>query len=184
MNDLMNPEMNSDPRYPIGKLSPVVALSTQARAAAIQSIAATPKHLAAAVQGLSEHQLDTPYREGGWTVRQTVHHVADSHIQAFSRIRKALTEDWPAVTPYKENLWSELTDSRTLPVEISLRLLDALHTRWVVLLRSIDVADWSNRGYMHPVNGKQNLDQMTALYAWHGLHHTAHITRLRERMGW
>lgn len=176
--------MNSDPRYPIGKLLPVAVLSPQAREAAIQIIEDVPQHLAAAVHGLSESQIDTPYRDGGWTVRQTVHHVADSHIQAFARTRKALTEDWPDVTPYKENLWSELADSRTLPVDISLRLLDALHTRWTVVLRSIADADWSRRGYMHPVNGKQTLDQIAALYAWHGRHHTAHITTLRERMGW
>ncbi len=184
MNHPINSEMKPDRRYPIGKFSPIEGLSAEARSAAIETIAGVPKYLAAAVHGLSEQQIDTPYREGGWTVRQTVHHVADSHIQGFSRTRKALTEDWPAATPYKENLWSELADSRTLPVEISLQLLEALHTRWVVLLRSIDSDDWSSRGYMHPANGRQTLDQIAALYSWHGRHHTAQITALRERMGW
>lgn len=176
--------MNTDPRYPIGKFSRVETLSPAERAAAIDAIAELPQKLRAAVRGLSEKQIDTPYRDGGWTVRQTVHHVADSHAQASGRMRKALTEDWPAIVPYKENLWAELADSRSAPAEVSLQLLDSLHTRWVAILRSLKDADWSTRGYMHPENGRQSVEQAMALYAWHGRHHTAHITSLRERMGW
>lgn len=176
--------MNTDPRYPIGKFARVESLSAAERAAAIDAIDELPQKLRAAVRGLSEKQIDTPYRDGGWTVRQTVHHVADSHSQASGRMRKALTEDWPAVVPYKENLWAELADSRSVPAEVSLQLLDSLHTRWVAILRSLKDADWSTRGYTHPENGRQSLEQAAALYAWHGRHHTAHITSLRERMGW
>lgn len=176
--------MNPDPRYPIGKFARVETLSPAERAAAIDAIAEMPQKLRAAVRGLTEQQIDTPYRDGGWTMRQTVHHVADSHGQASGRIRKALTEEWPPVLPYKENLWAELADSRTLPVEISLQQLDSVHTRWVAILRSLKDADWSTRGYMHPENGRQSIEQAVALYAWHGRHHTAHVTSLRERMGW
>ncbi len=153
--------------------------------AAIQSLSELPQKLRAAVRGLSESQLDTPYREGGWTVRQTVHHVADSHMQATGRVRMALTEDWPMVAPYEEALWAELPDARTLPVEISLQLLDcAFRPAGSALLRSLEPADWTTRGYTHPQNGQQSLEQIAALYAWHGRHHTAQITALRERMGW
>ena len=176
--------MNNDLRHPIGKFVRPATLTQQEREEAIQNIAQLPKKLRAAVAGLSESQLDTPYREGGWTVRQTVHHVADSHMQATARVRLALTEDWPAITPYKENVWAELEDARTLPVEVSLQLLDSLHTRWVTLLRSLDESAWSKRGYKHPESGNQTIEQVAALYAWHGRHHTAHITSLRERMGW
>lgn len=176
--------MNTDLRYPIGKFARPDTLSQQQRDQALQSIAELPKKLRAAVAGLSESQLDTPYREEGWTVRQTVHHVADSHMQACSRVRSALTEDWPLVIPYEETFWAELDDARTLPAEISLQLLDSLHTRWVTLLRSLDDSSWSKRGYKHPESGNQTVEQVAALYAWHGRHHTAHITSLRERMGW
>lgn len=176
--------MNTDPRYPIGKFSRVDTLSAAERAAAVDAIAELPRKLRAAVHGLTEHQIDTPYRDGGWTVRQTVHHVADSHSQASERMRKALTEEWPAIVPYKENLWAEMIDSRTLPVELSLQMLDALHTRWVAALRALKDSDWSTRGYTHPENGRQSLEQAVALYAWHGRHHTAHISSLREQMGW
>lgn len=176
--------MTPDPRYPIGKFARPASLSSQERSAAVEAIAELPRKLRAAVDGLSEAQLDSPYREGGWSVRQTVHHVADSHMQASGRVRMALTEDWPTITPYKENLWAELPDARTQPVEISLRLLDAIHTRWVAVLRSLKDRDWSDRGYMHPELGRQSLEQVAALYAWHGRHHTAHVASLRERMGW
>ncbi len=176
--------MNTDLRYPIGKLSQSENISMEARNAAIHGISELPQKLRAVVHGLSEAQLDTPYREGGWTVRQTVHHVADSHMQAFARVRKALTEDWPVVTPYNEASWAELADARTQPAVTSLQLLDSLHDRWVVLLRSIPEADWSKRGYTHSENGRQSLEQVAALYDWHGRHHTAQISALRERMGW
>jgi uncharacterized damage-inducible protein DinB len=176
--------MNNDLRHPIGNFARPATLTRQEREEAIQKIAELPKKLRDAVRGLSETQLDTPYREGGWTVRQTVHHVADSHMQATARIRLALTEDWPAIAPYKENLWAELEDARALPVEVSLQLLDSLHARWVALLRSLDESAWSKRGYKHPESGKQTVEQVAALYSWHGRHHTAHITSLRERMGW
>lgn len=173
-----------DPRYPIGKFSAPASLTSQQRTAAIETIEELPGKLRAAVAGLTEAQLDTAYRDGGWSVRQTVHHVADSHSQASSRVRMAMTEDWPTVVPYRENLWAELADARTLPVEISLQLLDALHARWVTLLRSVKQEDWAGRGYRHPENGLQSLEGVAVLYAWHGRHHTAHITALRERMGW
>ncbi len=176
--------MNSDPRYPTGKFSRPSTLTPQERIAAVEAIAELPQKLRAATRGLSEAQLDTCYREGGWTLRQTVHHVADSHMQASGRIRMAVTEDWPAVSAYKENLWAELIDARTLPVEISLQMLDSIHSRWVAVLRSLEETDWSKRGYKHPESGDQSLEQVAALYAWHGRHHTAHITHLRERMGW
>jgi uncharacterized damage-inducible protein DinB len=176
--------MTTDPRYPIGKFVRPAGLSPHERSAAVEAIAELPRRLRAAVDGLSEAQLDSPYREGGWSVRQTVHHVADSHMQASGRVRMALTEDWPTITPYKENLWAELPDARTQPVGISLQLLDAIHTRWVAVLRPLKDEDWTERGYAHPELGRQSLEQVAALYAWHGRHHTAHIATLRERMGW
>ena len=181
MKDTLN---DQDLRYPIGKFARPAHLSADDRAAAIQSIAELPRKLRDAVHLLSESQIDTPYREGGWTVRQTIHHVADSHMQATGRVRLALTEDWPSITPYKENLWAELADVRTQPVETSLQLLDSIHARWVALLLSLPEADWMERGYKHPESGNQTLEQVAALYAWHGRHHTAHITALRERMEW
>lgn len=176
--------MNNDLRYPIGKFVRPATLTQQEREEAIQKIAELPRYLRAAVAGLTESQLDTPYRDGGWTARQTVHHVADSHMQAVGRIRLALTEDWPTISSYRENVLAELEDARTLPVDVSLQLIDALHTRWVTLLRSLDEFGWSKRGYKHPESGDQSIEQAAALYAWHGRHHTAHITSLRERMGW
>ncbi len=176
--------MTTDFRYPIGKFSRSADISPQERASALEAIAELPQKMRDAVRGLSEAQIDTVYREDGWTVRQTVHHTADSHMQSSGRVRLALTEDWPAITAYKENLWAELADARTQPVEISLLLLDALHARWVVLLRSLTEDDWTQRGYTHPANGRQPLEQVAMLYAWHGRHHTAQITALRQRMGW
>ncbi len=180
----MNTDLNTDLRYPIGRFSPPASISPQDRNAAIEAIAEVPKKMRAAARELSDLQLDTAYREDGWTVRQTVHHTADSHMQASSRVRLALTEDWPTIWAYKENLWAELVDARTLPVEVSLQLLDALHARWAALYRSLDEADWKRRGYQHPINGKQSLEQLVLLYAWHGRHHTAQITALRQRQGW
>lgn len=173
-----------DLRYPIGKFSPPASLSPQERAAAVSIITELPAKLRAAVNGLSDQQLDTPYRNGGWTIRQTVHHVADSHSQASSRVRMAVTEDWPTVAPYQESLWAELPDARTMPVEVSLEILNGVHARWAALLQSLKEEDWTGRGYRHPENGMQSLERVATLYAWHGRHHTAHINGLRQRMGW
>jgi hypothetical protein len=166
-------------RFPIGDFAHSEASHDQA----IADIAGLPATLGAAVAGLTESQLDTPYRDGGWTVRQLVHHVADSHMNAYVRIRLALTEDWPTIKPYAEAEWATLADARTLPVEVSLSLLEPLHRRWVALFESLSEADWA-RGYVHPESGRQSLEWVVALYGWHGRHHTAHVTRLRERMGW
>lgn len=174
----------ADLRYPIGKFTRPGRLLPEERAHAIQHIADLPGKLRNAVDGLYESQLDTPYRDGGWTVRQTVHHVADSHAQAVGRVRLALTEEWPKVTPYQEKLWAELPDVLIEPVTGSLRMLEGLHARWTALLLSLSEDDWSDRGYVHAETGKQTIEQVAALYAWHGKHHTAHITKLRERMGW
>lgn len=172
--------------FPIGKFDPPADPDWQAaagRAQAIAGIAALPANLRAAVHGLSDPQLDTPYREGGWTVRQLVHHVADSHANAYARVRLALTEDWPTIKPYDQARWAELADARTLPVEVSLDLLESLHRRWVVLLQSLQETDWQ-RGYLHPESGKQTLGVVVLLYDWHSRHHTAHVAQLRKRMAW
>jgi uncharacterized damage-inducible protein DinB len=137
----------------------------------------------AAVQGLTGQQLDARYRPGGWTVRQVVHHVADSHLNAYIRFRLALTEDEPTIKPYDQAKWAELPDARTAPAETSLQLIDSLHQRWVVLLRSMSDADFA-RSFLHPERGVMRLDTTLAMYAWHSRHHRAHITGLRERMGW
>jgi len=181
----MNTETTTrEVRYPIGKFERPGHLTAEQRAAGIQAIADFPQKLRDAVDGLYESQLDTPYREGGWTVRQTIHHLADSHMQAVGRVRLALTEDWPKITPYREKLWAELPDVLTGPVAPSLQLLEGLHARWAALLRSLPDTAWAGRGYSHPESGNQTLEQVVALYAWHGRHHTAHITAVRERMGW
>jgi hypothetical protein len=166
-------------RYPIGDFDQ----SQMDRTRDIAAIAGLPSALRAAISGLSDAQLDTPYREGGWTVRQLVHHVADSHINAYVRIRLALTEDWPTIKPYAEAEWATLEDARTLPVEVSLALLESLHRRWVVLLESLAESDWA-RGYVHPEDGREPLETVAAIYSWHGRHHVAHVTELRKRMGW
>jgi uncharacterized damage-inducible protein DinB len=169
-------------RYPIGHFTPPVSPTAESRAASLAILRTLPERLAAAVAGLDQHQLDTPYREGGWTVRQLVHHVADSHANAYVRFKLALTEDWPTIKPYEEAAWAKLADS-SLPIDVSLTMLTALHTRWVVLLESLTEADFT-KGYVHPQNGRQTLSVVLALYDWHSRHHTAHITSLRNRMGW
>ncbi len=180
----MTPQTSSaDPRYPIGRFHYSGPLSDEGRAEAIQRIAEAPARLRAAVAGLNDAQLDTPYREGGWTVRQVVHHVPDSHMNSYVRVRLALTEEEPLIKPYDEARWAELRDSSHEPVEVSLVLLEALHSRWVTLLRSLDEEGWA-RTFRHPETGPVSLDRAAALYAWHGRHHTAHITELRERKGW
>lgn len=172
-----------DLRYPIGKSDMKTPLANGERAQRIDFIAALPAQLRKAVSGLTDAQLDTPYRPGGWTVRQVVHHVADSHMNAFIRFRLGLTEDNPTIKPYDEKAWCELPDTKHLPVEISLNLLDALHERMVHLLRSVPPSNFQRQIY-HPENGPMTLDAVVSLYAWHGQHHTAHVTALRKREGW
>ena len=172
-----------DLSYPIGKFDFKQTVAPESRPELIADIAAAPAHFRQAVAGLDEAQLDTPYRPGGWTVRQTMHHVADSHMNSFSRFRLALTENEPLVFPYQQQLWANLHDSLTAPVDASLQLVDSLHARWVVLLKSLSDADFA-RTFRHPEIGLVRLDLNLALYAWHGRHHAAHITGLRDRMGW
>jgi len=172
-----------DLRYPVGKFHFPESVSAQDLATLLDQIAATPERLRSAVAGLSDSQLDTPYRPGGWTVRQVAHHVADSHINSYVRFRLALTEDLPVIKPYEESRWAELSDARGMPVAPSLQLLESLHARWVPLLRSLSEADWK-RAFRHPELGLVTLENNAALYAWHGRHHVAQITALRERMGW
>lgn len=174
----------SDLRYPVGHFTRPASSMAGIRAAHIQTLRLLPERLKAAVSGLDDQQLDTPYREGGWTVRQVVHHVADSHANSYIRFKLALTEDWPTIKPYDEAAWAELSDARLLPIQISLDLLAALHARWVSLLEAMGEEDF-HKGYVHPeTGGRQNLAQALALYDWHSRHHTAHIANLRQRMGW
>lgn len=174
----------TDPRYPIGKFSYDGVATADARSTRIEEIARAPAAMRAAVKGLTGKQFDTPYREGGWTVRQLIHHVPDSHLNAYVRFKLALTEDTPTIKPYQEKLWAELADTREVPPEVSLTLLEATHQRWVALLKSIGPADWK-RGYRHPEYDREvPLDEALAMYAWHGKHHVAHITALRERLSW
>lgn len=175
--------MATDLRYPIGPFERPETLTPAARDEAITAIALAPSLLRAAVAGLTPAQLDTPYRPGGWTVRQVVHHLPDSHVNGYTRLKLALTEAEPLIKPYDENLWVTLPEARTAPPEVSLAFLAGLHERWVLALRALAAADWA-RSFRHPESGSQNLDSMVALYAWHGRHHVAHITALREREGW
>jgi uncharacterized damage-inducible protein DinB len=172
-----------DPRYPIGKFQYPASVNAEQCATFIDEIAAAPAQYRAAVAGLNDSQLDTPYRDGGWTLRQTVHHVADSHINSYIRFRLAATEDNPRITTYREELWAELADAKSLPVEVSLVLIESLHERWVVFLRSLS-AEQLARTFDHPDKGPLPLSTVLALYAWHGKHHVAHITNLRQQKGW
>ena len=172
-----------DPRYPIGPFSPDANPTPEGRSRHVEQITALPAKLRSALRGLSAQQLDTPYRDGGWTVRQVAHHVPDSHMNAYIRFKLALTENVPTIKPYEEAAWARLKDSESTSVEVSLNLLEALHIRWVNLLRSMKTEDFS-RKLNHPEAGVQTLDHVLALYDWHGNHHVAHITTLRERMKW
>ncbi len=172
----------TDLRYPIGKFT-YDGPSLEQRQKLLDDIEQAPANLRGAVKGLSPQQLDTPYRPEGWTVRQVVHHVPDSHLNAYIRTKLALTEDEPTIKPYFEDRWARLADIQATPVEISLALLDSLHDRWVRLLRSLQPEDWK-RPFRHPELGPMTLEKNLALYAWHGRHHVAHITSLRERNGW
>ena len=173
----------SDHKYPIGKFEFVAGATSGQHKNWIDAIAALPANLRQAVTGMNDAKLDTPYREGGWTVRQLVHHVADSHINSYVRFRLALTEESPAITLYDEKEWAELPDAKSLPVGASLGILDGLHARWVVLLRSLE-PDAFSRTFLHPAMGPVTVDKSLQLYAWHGRHHVAHITSLVERSGW
>ncbi|MBE9916401.1 putative metal-dependent hydrolase [Paenibacillus donghaensis] len=175
--------MSSDLRYPIGEFSPSQAISPAERSYWIDQLRAIPGQVRDAVSGLSEEQLDTPYRPDGWTVRQVVHHLADSHMNALLRVKLALTEDDPVIKPYEETLWAELPDSVSPAPEVSLKMLDGIHARMALLFKSLKEDDW-HRSYVHPVNGKTQLDRHLGLYAWHGRHHLAHITSLVRRMDW
>lgn len=173
----------SDPRYPIGKFEFSGSTDEAQRGKLIDQIAKTPAALRAAIQGLSAQQMETPYREGGWTVRQVIHHVPESHMNAYIRFKLGLTEDDPTIKPYMEDRWAKTEEVRSTPVEVSLTMLDSLHDRWVRLLRSLKPEEWK-RTFRHPELGTVSLEKSLALYAWHGRHHTAHITELRKRMGW
>jgi hypothetical protein len=172
-----------DLRYPIGEFKFEGPLTDNARQDLINKIEETPLRMRGAVAGLTEEQLNTPYRPEGWTVRQVVHHVPESHLNSYVRFKLAITEDEPTIKPYFEDRWAELDDARQAPIALSLDLLDALHGRWVWFLSSLKQKDFE-RTFRHPELGVVSIDKNIALYAWHGQHHVAHITSLRERMGW
>jgi hypothetical protein len=175
--------MVDDLRYPIGTFAPILPGTAEIRAASIAEIAALPQKMRAAIDGLTDARLDTPYREGGWTPRQVVHHVADSHMHGFIRVKLALTEDNPAIKPYDEKQWAQLADT-WLPVTVSLDLLEVLHRRWVEIYRAMSPGQFA-RTFVHPEHGTtMTLDQHVQNYAWHCRHHVAHITGLRRRQGW
>jgi hypothetical protein len=173
----------SDPRFPIGKFIKQPSYSPTQRADHLEVLRQTPTNLRAALVGLSQSQLETPYREGGWSLRQVAHHIPDSHMNAYVRVKLALTEDTPTIKPYNEEAWVLLSDTTTVPLGVSVALLEALHLRFVALFAGFAESDWQ-RSYNHPVGGLTSLEQVLALYAWHGAHHVAHITTLRQSKGW
>jgi uncharacterized damage-inducible protein DinB len=173
----------TDPRFPLGKFAPPASYTPERRAAFIDDIGSVPGALRAAVDGLSREQMLTPYREGGWTVAQVVHHLADSHMNAYTRIKLAVTEDTPTIKPYLEGAWANLADGMDPDISASLQFVDALHARWVTLAHSLRPADFE-RAMLHPERGLMTVDRSLALYAWHGRHHVAHITTLRQQQGW
>jgi len=173
----------SDLRYPIGKFSYDGKLTEDQKRACIEQIGEAPAQLRAAVNGLSESQLETPYRPEGWTVRQVVHHVPESHMNSYVRFKLALTEDDPVIKPYAEDLWAKTAEVKATPIEVSLALTDSLHDRWVRLLRGLGPEEWK-RTFRHPEHGSMSLEKALAMYAWHGRHHVAHITELRNSMSW
>jgi uncharacterized damage-inducible protein DinB len=172
-----------DPRYPVGTFEMPAQVTASLRQQAIDELAATPAKLRAAAKGLSDSQLDTPYREGGWTVRQVVHHVPDSHLNAYVRLKLALTEEKPTIKPYDQEAWANLADSKSTPIEVSLMLLSTVHDRWDRLWRSMKPEQFA-RVLVHPEHGERSVDWLLFLYEWHGRHHTAHITELRKQKGW
>jgi len=173
----------ADARYPIGRFTPDPNPTPDTRNHHIEQISGLPARMRRAVAGLDEKQLATPYRDGGWTVRQVVHHVPDSHLNAYIRFKWAMTEEAPTIKAYDETAWAALKDSELTPVDVSLTLLESLHARWTVLLRSLKQEDFQRR-FVHPDSGPHDLDWLLGLYSWHGTHHVAHITSLRERMKW
>ena len=173
----------TDARYPIGRYAHEGPVSDEQLRAWIGEIAALPAQIRGAARGLNEAQLDTPYRPDGWTLRQVIHHVPDSHANAYVRFKWALTEDTPRIKAYDEGAWAELGDTQVAPVETSLDLLSALHARWVALMSTMSPEDW-DRSLVHPVGGPMVLRWMAGMYAWHGRHHLAHLTVTRERHGW
>lgn len=175
--------MQTDQRYPIGKFDIKVNVTKEMRSDFINTIEALPIQLRKEVENLSQQQLDTPYRDGGWTIRQVVHHLPDSHINSYIRFKLALTEDNPKIKTYEEHLWAELQDSFKTPIGVSLSLLESLHTRWAILLRSLTDEQFE-KTFQHPEWGNITLSKTLALYAWHSKHHLAHITELKKRMGW
>ena len=174
----------SDPRFPIGPFEAPAAITEANRQSWIEDIASLPANLKLATDGLTDSQLDTPYRDGGWTVRQVVHHVADSHMNCYTRFKVGATEESPLIKTYEEQLWAEFPDAKWLPVEVSHDLLRPLHARWTMFLRALPAEAWTERSFVHPSNGVTTLEKALAHYAWHGRHHTAHITSLRQRRGW
>ena len=174
---------STDPRYPIGPWASPEVVNANMLAEALNTLGELPQNLRAAVDDLDDEQLATPYREGGWTVRQVVHHVADSHMNCYLRVRLALTEDAPTIKPYEEKEWAALHDAETAPIEWSLVLLEALHARLLMLMRSLSAAQWQ-RTFVHPERGAMRLDHVASLYAWHSRHHVAHITALRAARHW
>ena len=171
-----------DLRYPVGRFSPSATSTPSLRAEQIETLCQLPERLRSAVSGLNDGQLDTPYRDGGWTVRQVVHHFADSHANSYIRFKLALTEDAPTIKPYDEAAWACLPDSR-MPIAPSLEFVSGVHARLVTLLQAMSEADY-RRGFIHPERGRMTLANNLALYAWHSRHHVAHVTNLRARMGW
>ncbi len=172
----------SDLRYPVGPFEARKSITADERRALIGAIGDAPRNMRAAVANLSEQQLDTPYRDGGWTVRQVVHHVPDSHLHAYIRLKFALTEDNPTIKPYDEARWAELADSRG-PIDASLTLLDSVTARWIAVMNAMRDDDFA-RAFVHPEHGPVNLDWLVQMYGWHSRHHVAHITSLRARNGW
>jgi hypothetical protein len=172
-----------DPRYPLGTFSMPAETTPAVRKAAIDEVAVLPAKIRAAVNGLNDAQLETPYRQGGWTLRQVVHHIADSHVNAYIRLRLALTENEPTIKPYEESVWAKLDDAAHAPIEISLNLLEPLHDRWVRLWRTVTPEQFA-RPLRHPEHGVKSVDWLLFLYAWHGRHHTAHVTELKKQKGW
>jgi uncharacterized damage-inducible protein DinB len=182
VNEAWNTTTDRD-RYPIGRYAPPSSIDEEQRRAWIQQIERLPAGVRDAVADLNETQLEVPYRANGWTIRQVVHHLPDSHMNSYTRFRLALTEDNPAIKAYEEAAWAELADARSAPIELSLSLLESLHRRWVILLRSMGAADFA-RTFQHPEAGRTTLDHSLGLYAWHGRHHLAQIMGVRQRHGW